>query len=593
LKPSRIAIAVSILVALEVGYYFYDSMIVEKRAERERVAGSLLDIDPPGIVKITVRRPGENMVLTREKSGWKIDQPVKADADSGKVEYILYKAESLRVARNLGKAANRGDYGLDEPVTVTFDRGDGGQAQTLEIGGRNPTGVMRYVMAAGSVAMVKGSDVIDLLPSLLDVRDRRMFRKSVSDVTGFQYKSKRFSVSAVRGSDNSWKLTSPIKTSADNVAVEAFVRKFITIKAAGFVDDAGQEPGLYGFDNPECEFTATFGEKGSRTLLLGATSKEGDRFARMTDSGQVVMAPGDIVSDLPESAMELRDLSIVSFEIESIKKISLIVSGAAMELERDDAGVMGEAEGAWRITVPKPARADGAAVSGLMYDLKSAEGVEVVAEGNVDLSQYGLENPGLTIKVATNSDEYTIKASPVDKGGVTVYYVVQDDRPLVMRIEKALYDRLSLKYDDLLDKHLFVVRSEEIGRMNINRLGQVFDVARSGDDYRLLSPNEARVSHDQWNRLVWAVKSLEYERTSGAKGVEDALYGFDKPALKIALYRKSGPLISEIVIGRKTPDGDGYYARSAGGDIIYIVDKRFVATTMVSSLENLWRADGR
>ncbi len=593
MKPSRIAVALLILVALEAGYYFYDTRIVEKRAERERVAGLLLDIDQDKVTKITIRRPDENMVLARKKSGWTIVEPLEADADPGKVRYILYKAGLLKAARNFGKVSNLADYGLDEPVTVTFDQGDGGKTQSLEIGCRNPTGSMRYVMVAGDVAMANGSDVNAVLPTLFDVRDRKMFRKSVLDVTGFQYKSKSFSVSAVRGADKSWKLTSPVEADADDVGVEAFIRKFMTAEAAGFVDDTDANPGRYGFDNPEYEFTATFGDKGSRTLLLGAVSKDGDRYARMTDSGQVVMVSGDIVSDLPESVMKLRDRSLVSLETDSVKKISLVVSGEAVELEKDDTGGTGGADGAWRITSPQPARADGAVVSGLLYDLAEATGVDIVAEGEVDLSEYGLDNPGLSIKVVTDSDEYTIKAASVDKGGVSRFYVIPGGLPLVMSVEKSVYDSLALKYDDLLDKRLFAVKSEEIERININRVGQVFDVTKSGDDYRLLSPHEARVTHDQWNRLVWAVKSLEYERTDSAKDVEDAKYGFDKPELEITVYGKSGLVINDIAIGRKTPGGDGYYVRSASGDTVYIIDKQFVTTTMVNSLDNLWEATGR
>lgn len=97
------------------------------------------DLQPRDAKRVRLTSGGKTVVLERSgERDWKMLEPTKADAKSGKIEDLLYSMRALKwteIASPQGADAAR--YGLDAPaMTVTLLKSDGGELASFAIGKR-------------------------------------------------------------------------------------------------------------------------------------------------------------------------------------------------------------------------------------------------------------------------------------------------------------------------------------------------------------------------------------------------------------------------------------------------------------------------
>jgi hypothetical protein len=97
------------------------------------------NLEPKDVQRVTVTRGGKTVVLARKGEGeWRMEEPTKGAAKSGKVDDLLYTARGLKwkdMVAPRGEDAAR--YGLDAPeLEITLGRGDGGEIATIQVGKR-------------------------------------------------------------------------------------------------------------------------------------------------------------------------------------------------------------------------------------------------------------------------------------------------------------------------------------------------------------------------------------------------------------------------------------------------------------------------
>ncbi len=115
----------------------------------------LLVHDPGEVERITIRYPGDTLVLERSETGWRVTSPVQGEAASAVVANLLEVLPNVRyhsVAATNGR--DLGAYGLDRPrLVVTVDLKGGRRLPVLSVGGED--GEDDFVMVAGSPAVYK------------------------------------------------------------------------------------------------------------------------------------------------------------------------------------------------------------------------------------------------------------------------------------------------------------------------------------------------------------------------------------------------------------------------------------------------------
>ncbi|VAX21290.1 hypothetical protein MNBD_NITROSPINAE03-1323 [hydrothermal vent metagenome] len=590
MKPGRIYIASALLLLLYGAYAYYDMVIVKEREAARQAESFLLSIEPEKIIKIAVNTGQSSFVLQKKDGVWSVTDPVEAEADIDKVNDIINMAKDLTGERKIsgGDAIKLPEYGLDKPATVLFYEEGEGEPQKIIVGDKNPAGSERYVMTGSGhqVYLVSNWKADSIIPILFEVREKRLFKGETEAVTGFKFRAGNFKVSAQKDKNNSWRLTSPVETGADDRAVNGLLGKFVSAKASGFIEEKAASPGKYGLDKPAMEFEADFGKNDKQKLLIGAVTDDGNRYAMMSGGEKIVRIAGGAFAGLPDSVNALRDLAVIKIEPEDVKELSVTFDGDTVKLVSTNAN---GGEKKWLITEPVKTDADRVAVDGLLSDLVNLKAKRFAYEGDrLDPALFGLNNPALKISLLAGANTTTLKFGIVSVKKPR-FYVQVDARPEALEVGAEAYKNAAKTLFDLRDKRLFKTAAEDVGKVVIKRLNQVFEVVKSGDDYRLVSPENIRLTPNQWNRLVWTITGLKYERLyKPSVKLENKKAGDDKPALEITLYGASGSLLESLIVGSRDEDKGGFYARDGGEKgFKYNIDEKFVTKDIIGVLENL------
>ncbi len=591
MKPGRIYIALALLLVLYGAYAYYEMAIVKEREAARQAESLLLSIEPEKIIKIAVNGRQSSFVLQKKEGRWSVTDPVEAEADIDKVNDIINMAKDLTGERKItdGDGVKLSEYGLDKPATALFYEEGEGEPQKIIVGAKNPAGSERYVMIGSGhpVYLVSDWKTSSIIPTLFEVREKRLFKGETEAVTGFEFRAGNLKVSAQKDKNNSWRLTFPVKADADDRAVDDLLEKFVSARISGFIEEKAENPGKYGLDKPAMEFTADFGESAGEKLLVGAVTDDGNRYAMMSGGGKIVRIAGGAFADLPDSVNALRNLTVIKMKLEDVKELSVTLDGDTVKLVSAPPG--GE-EKKWLITEPVKTDADRVAVDGLLSDLVNLKAKRFAYEGDrLDPALFGLDNPALKISLLAGANTTTLKFGITNKESPRRFYLQVDARPEALEVGADVYINFAKTLFDLRDKRLFRVASQDAGKVVIKRLNQVFEALKSGDDYRLVSPENIRLTPDQWNRLVWTITGLKYKRLYEPPAKLDSKKtGDDKPSLEIMLYDTSGSLLGSLIVGSRDEDKGGFYARvGVEKDFKYNIDEKFVTEDIIGVLENL------
>ncbi len=586
----RVYAALFVLALLAGGYYYLDVYTAGKNEEAERISSKALNFATHNVSTILIKKPGkETILLKKAQDSWEMVEPVSDKADKEAVKSLLNEAENLTAMVTVGKAGDLDlkDFGLADPSVVTFELKDE-PGVTLKVGDLNPSGSGYFVISksSGDVALAEKAGVENIFKGFYDLRDKTLFPFKASMVAKITLRRSDFKITIVRKSDSEgWSIVSPVKADVDNMEVENILRGIDEARVAGFIDEKGADLAQYGLDKPEGEITLSDG--GERlTLLLGAKTERGGRYAKFANKLNVTRISDDLLTLLPLTVDKLSDRNLVKIDVGAVEKIVMETSAGKLELESYPVDKMSE-EGlppikGWRIVEPFNEKADSFVVSNFLHDFAKAKAIRFTGEGDFNLSEYGLDKPDFKITVITDIGEKILKAAT--KAGR--YYAVVDDRDAVAEIDEKVYRSLSKGYGSFMDRSLFNIRSDEVYAIEVERMGQLFRASRGDDEYVLEKPERRKLTGAAWNRLVWTVLGLKYIEKINVKGSDELALG--KPDISILVYNVKSELIERMDIGPLSDKREGFYAKTNNdGDNLYKVEPAFVNERIVLALEGL------
>jgi hypothetical protein len=177
-------------------------------------------------------------------------------------------------------------------------------------------------------------------------------------------------------------------------------------------------------------------------------------------------------STFNKKAFDLRDKTILKFDRDKADVVE--IEGAfPMQFARDGTE--------WRIAKPFGARADYAAIEGLVTRLSSAQMQAIVAPEATDLRKFGLADPASRIHVGTGSARATLLVGTPSAEGLP--YAKDAARPVVFTIEQALMADLSKPVGEFRRKDVFDFRSFTANRVELKRdaATQTFTKTKAAD----------------------------------------------------------------------------------------------------------------
>ena len=429
-------ILAALLVAL-LGYLYFFEESKRDRALATSEARRILPVDEGALTRIVVNRRDTAMVFTRSGQGWRILEPIEADADKAEIAALV---RSLKYIENKGRVADSGDvnledFGLSPPdISIVLSYGRG-RADTLRWGDKSPTGRYAYLQVSGGIGIVKADSwakgAID--KGLFRYRHKKAIRFEKSLVQRLEIEDNGALFSA-RREGKGWQIMAPISERADGQMLDRLINRIHTTRLKRFPEDTTRT----GFDPPRFRISLFEGEGDeSKTLLIGNRAGDDKDPSFFASSGSsVFVVDSMLVRDVRKLVSDARIKLVFGFVRSGVDSIFLAYRDSMVICVRDSVSTD------WLVHEPALHLALDKAVQKLITEVLRLEAKRFVAESCEDPSAYGLDRPVFVAEFF--QDKKLLQRLKVGGKGRAVYAVGQN-RPQVVELVPSDLRKLKLK----------------------------------------------------------------------------------------------------------------------------------------------------
>jgi len=371
MKRSTVILLVLVLAAAAVIFFWERKQPgTEERARRKQLL--LPDLPEDDAVTRLTRSGADPLTLVRIGEDWRLEEPVRDEADRYAVEAFLEKLREAKTIRPVEPPVPWEDLGLDRPEITWTIQWEGGST-TIAPGIEAPLGAGVYVKVDDAAHLLGSGFRGTLLRPGADFRSKDLVpvgNDRVRSITVF--KGRDPYLTAERMGD-AWRIRHPYEDLADPSAIERFLDAWCLASITGFVDDAPEDLSAYGLDAPQAAVSFSLEGGDSLSVTLGKAAsppREGREvpslYALISGRPSVITVDGETLESLDPPPVTYRSSQVfrhASYDVER-----LVVSGAAeLSLVRDDVG-------AWNLAVPSqaPEGADPAAAAHALLSLRGS-----------------------------------------------------------------------------------------------------------------------------------------------------------------------------------------------------------------------------
>ena len=382
-----------------------------------------------------------------------------------------------------------------------------------------------------------------------------------------------------------WQMQKPIDVLADQTAVDNLLHAASDAEVKRTIEKP-QPLETYGLDKPETVLTITLSDgKTLPSVRIGKAAPVGfSAYAQLEGSTDVKLVPSIFQTGMKREVKDLRDKKVIDFKDDEVQAIEIAGGAEPLALERDG--------GDWRITKPKPLRADSVEVRTLLSSIKGVRAEDFVDEPSA-LADYGLDTPRrkITLRIGKDASKELWIGAEKAKGNKNVLYVKRADAKTVYAVGTWAGTNLDKDANTLRDKTVLAFDAANLGAVEVER--------REGAPYRLAKegpaapakPEPSPTASQQASEPVWKLDGAKRSKASaiaafvgdvhGLKGYEVAAekpsdltpYGLARPDLTISLIDVNGKPIGRVLAsqlaGGGTEGDTKAYAMADGGDVVY------------------------
>jgi len=378
----------------------------------------------------------------------------------------------------------------------------------------------------------------DTTVKLLTIGDDQFQEIKVGKLTGEVLDLKR--------ENGKWRMTAPQALPADQDAVGSMMSSLANLNADKVVEEKAADLKPYGLDTPTLDVQIVRKDGKTDHLLIGDDTPTGSgAYAKLANDAKVVTVGATTKTSIDKRPDDLRDKRLLTFDSDKLSRVELTAKGPGIEF-----GKNGQNE--WQMVKPRPLRADGSAVDGLVTKLKDAK---------MDLSEAeAAKKFAAAAKVAT--------VTVTDAGGTQTIEVRRDKDKNVFAKSSAvegvyktnadLADALEKSVDDFRNKKLFDFGFSDPGKVEVKGASYT----KVGDKW---TANTKTMDNGSVQNLIDKLRDLAATKFAEKVGGE--------AVLAASVVSNSGKRTEKVSI---TKQGTQYFAQRDGEPSIYELDGKAV-----------------
>ena len=426
----------------------------------DRLPRTMYDWRDPALVSLgsltldrfEVRSAGRGFAVQVDKTNgvFFLSKPTSARADRPKVEALLYRVETNRVAAFVtdDPLADLEAFGL-QPPEAEFVFGLGTNDLIVVQLGKSPTNDPALIyarrLAQTNIVLVSRSLLEAVQTPYTELRDRRLLTFNPALVERMEIVAdEKFAVS--RQTNGAWIIEPPLSQPADADAVRECLE--LLVRLEGNVEkDVVTDFAAYGLDPPLRQYqlyaawTNASGTVSNRLLAqLHLGERTDDRvYARGADVNSVFSISRGDYEILPVVAWQLRDRRVWSFTTNDVVRLALRHNGYTREMVRQGPGL-------WKLAPGSTGAINPLAIEEMMFRLGELRAYFWVDRGDRHRARYGFRDDGyqLTIELQGGESPRTLvlEFAARTEGQLPLALATFDEQTWVFRFPPRLFFEL-------------------------------------------------------------------------------------------------------------------------------------------------------
>jgi hypothetical protein len=384
-----------------------------------------------------------------------------------------------------------------------------------------------------------------------------------------------------------WRLTAPVKDQADSAIVDNLLSDIESWRKEDTIPEKevqADKNGLneYGLAQPKLRLQLLAPNAPVEIRFGKDAALEGKMYVRLADSRDVFVAAQTIRNDISKRPDDFRDRKLTDLTTAQVVRVVLRSPAGEIELAKKSEH--------WEIVKPLQARGDDQKIGDLLAQVTNARIDEFVADDRGDLHVYGLSEPRGSVTVFGADDKQgqtlQIGTAPEKKEQVYVRFL---PRNAVYALPKKTEDILAARPDDLRDRHLVRLDTNNLDRINIEASGQPKIVlARKEQTWTIASRSNQPANSDEVRRLIDTLNDQQVAKFVADTASDLAKYGLDQPQLKLTFSSFASQNTAETAAGEH-PFLSLAFGRTEGNDVYARVgEEPFIVAVSQDLLGKIW-----
>ena len=570
-----------VLAAIALGVFVYLRFFDLKQPgteEARRQAENVVNFDRDKIDGIVILNGDEKIELRRRDNRWRLETPIKDQADSSLIDNLLsnlanWRKEGTISAKEIDADKSKlSEYGLNKPKLRLKLIGEDKPAPILFGKDAALEGKMYARFENSKETYLAGQSIkkdVDKKPE--EFRDRKLTDLITAQVSRVVIKTPTGEIELQKKGDH-WEILKPLRAPGDDQKIGDLIAQVTASRIQQFVADDHGDLHAYGLAEPRGAITLfTQEDKQGQLLQIGGVpEKEKDQiYVRFAPRGFVYTLPKKIEEIFNTKPDDLRDRHLVRIDTNVLDRITIDAPGKGKT-------VLARKDENWTIASRGNAPANSGEVRRFIDTLQNERVTKFVEDVASNLPQYGLDKPQLQLTFSSFASENTAETKAGEEPFATVTFGKVDgdnvyarlaDEPFVVAVRRGLLDQIPIDPLQWQELSIFKFKPEQIHRLNVSTDKELALERDDNNQWRWLK-GSGQINQTNLQSTLNTLSSLRAVRWAGPTVAQQ---GFDKPQLAITFTTSPDDKVShKLLVGSAAGNGT-WFARTEEREGTFII----------------------
>jgi Domain of unknown function (DUF4340) len=563
-----------VITAAVFAYMFFYERKAPTTEEAKRQAQNVINFSREKIDGIVIQNGDDKIDLRRRDKKWRLETPIKDQADSSLIENLLLDLESWQKDASIpakeleADKSKLNEYGLSKPKLRLKLRGEDAPPEILFGKDAALEGKM-YVRLENSKETFLAAQSIkkEIEKKAAEFRDRKLTDLITAQVSRVVLKTPTGEMELQKKGDH-WEIVKPLRARGDDQKIADLIAQITTARIQQFVADDRGDLHPYGLAEPRGSITlfaqddksagrtdSSRGGQGQVLQIGGVPEKERDQvYVRFSARAFVYTLPKKIEEILNTKPNDVRDRHLVRIDTNILDRITIDAPGKGKT-------VLARKEENWTIASRKNVPANSSEVRRLIDTLQNEQVTKFVEEVASDLPKYGLDQPQLQLTFSSFASENTAETKAGERPFATIAFGKVDgdnvyarlgDEPFIVAVRRGLLEQIFTDPLQWQELSIFKFKPEQIHRFSVVTDKELSLVRGANNQWSWLKGSGA-IDQVNVQSLLNTLSMLHAVRWVGSTAPQ---YAFEKPQIAITFTTSPDDKAShKLTIGGAAPDG--------------------------------------